>query len=94
MSLNRLFVGNLSKYTSEQELMEAFAEHGPVRSVTLVVDKATGKPKGFGFVEYETEAGAEGGLLALNGSMLHGHMLFVNVAREPAMVDSPDQDST
>ena len=94
MSLKRLFVGNLSKYTSEQELREAFAEHGRVLSVTLVVDEATGRPRGFGFVEYETDAGAEGGLLALNGSMLHGHMLFVNVARDPGPADSTDQDAT
>jgi RNA recognition motif-containing protein len=91
MSLKRLFVGNLSNFTSEDELREAFARHGAVSSVNLVFDQA-GKHRGFGFVEYETAEAAEGGLLALNGSMLHGRMLFVNVARASAISDTADRE--
>ena len=93
MSLKRLHVGNLSKYTSAQELREAFAEHGPVRSVTLGVDLTREHP-GFGIVEYETDAAAEGGLLALNGSMLHGRMLRVEVLRQPATAGATEQGPT
>ena len=91
MELTRLLVANLSRFTSEDELRETFAQHGRVSSVKLVLDQA-GQRRGFGFVEYETAEAAEGGLLALNGSMLHGRMLFVNVARTPVPVDSPDRD--
>ena len=84
MSLKRLHVGNLSEFTSEQELRETFAEHGTVLSVTLPRDGGTGKLMGFGFVEYDTIEGAEVALLALNGSMLHGRLLSVDVARELA----------
>ena len=80
MSPRRLYVANLSKFTSELELEEAFAEHGAVVSVTLVRDQETGKA-GFGFVEYAAVAGAEVGQLALNGSMLHGRLLSVELAR-------------
>lgn len=82
MSAKRLYVGNLSKFTSELELREAFAAHGTVLSVVLVRDRRTGNPLGFGFVEYETIEGAEVALLALNGSMLHGCLLSVGIARE------------
>ena len=79
MSSTRLYVGNLSRFTSQLELKQAFAEHGTVLSVALVRDRRTGHPKGFGFVEYEMIAGARDALLALNGSMLHGHLLSVDI---------------
>jgi len=91
MELKRLFVANLSKFTSEDELRDAFAQHGTVSSVKLLLDQA-GQRRGFGFVEYETAEAAEGGLLALNGSMLHGRMLFVNVAGTPVPLDSADRE--
>ena len=84
MSSTRLHVGNLSRFTSELELKQAFAEHGTVLSVALVRDRRTGHPRRIGFVEYETIAGARDALLALNGSMLHGHLLSVDIARERA----------
>lgn len=81
VSPRRLFVGNLSRFTSERELWVFCARHGPVHSVRLVLDPRTGQPNGFGFVEYETDAAAEQGLLALNGAMLHGRLLSASVAR-------------
>jgi RNA recognition motif-containing protein len=81
VSLRRLHVGNLSRFTSERELRAFCAGYGPLQSVTLVLQPRTlGKARLFGFVEYQTEEAAKHGLLAINGAMLHGHMLSVSVA--------------
>lgn len=82
MSRRRLHVGNLSQFTSEEDLMAAFAAHGPVRSATLVPERYDEQTRCVGFVEYETDEAAERGLLALNGSMLHGQLLWVTVVQE------------
>lgn len=86
----RLYVENLSRFTSERELRALFAGYGPLQSVTLVLDPRTaGKPRRGGFIEYKTEESARHGLLALNGAMLHGSLLSVSVALErmPATTD-------
>jgi RNA recognition motif-containing protein len=75
----KLYVRNVSQFTSEAELKATFAEYGAVVAVTLVVDQQTRKPTGSGFVEYETAEAARGGLLALNGAMLLGSMLSVDL---------------
>jgi cold-inducible RNA-binding protein len=80
-----IYVGNLSFDTTESELEAAFASHGSVTSARLVIDRDTGRPRGFGFVEMGTEAEAQAAIRALNGSDLHGRTLTVNEAkpREP-----------
>ena len=75
----RIYVGNLPYSTNEQELREAFAAHGEVTAVDILMDRDTGRPRGFGFVEMAT--GAEEAISALNGSQLGGRSLTVNEAR-------------
>jgi RNA recognition motif-containing protein len=77
----KLYVGNLAYDTTENDLEDAFAAHGPVSRVELIQDRATGRSRGFGFVTMETEQGAQAAIAALNGQELHGRALTVNVAR-------------
>ena len=77
----RLYVGNLSYNTTENQLQEIFSEHGPVSAVDLIMDKFNGRPRGFGFVTMETKEGAEAAIQALNGKNIDGRDLTVNEAR-------------
>jgi cold-inducible RNA-binding protein len=77
----KLYVGNLSYATTEEELRALFAEIGPVASVTLITDRQTGQSKGFGFVEMETDQGAQQAIERLNNSSLNDRALTVNEAR-------------
>ena len=77
----KLFVGNLSFNTTENQLQDLFAAHGAVVEVDLIMDKFSGRPRGFGFVAMETKEGAEAAVQALNGKELDGRALTVNVAR-------------
>jgi len=77
----KLYVGNLSFSTSESALREAFQAHGDVTSVTLVMDRDTGRPRGFGFVEMSNDDQARAAINALNGKSLDGRDLTVNEAR-------------
>jgi len=77
----RIYAGNLSYQTSEQELREAFQAHGEVQEVSMVQDRETGRPKGFGFVEMPTNEEAEAAIAALNGKELSGRTITVNEAR-------------
>ena len=81
----KLYVGNLSFDTSESKLREMFEEHGQVTSAALVMDRDTGRPRGFGFVEFADAASANAALTALNGQNVDGRDLTVNEAkaREP-----------
>ena len=78
---NKLFVGNLSFNTTENDLQDAFAAHGTVIEANLMMDRATGRPRGFAFVTMSTDEEAQKALNALNGSSLDGRNLTVNVAR-------------
>jgi len=79
----RIYVGNLSFDTTEQSLSAAFEEGGrQVRSVDVIMDRDTGRPRGFAFVEMENEADAEAAISALDGTELDGRSLRVNVAQE------------
>jgi len=78
MSKN-LYVGNLPFSASEQELQELFEQHGAVNNVNLIVDRQTGRPRGFGFVEMED--GADAAVEALNGHEFGGRILKVNEAK-------------
>lgn len=76
----KLYVGNLSFSTSEAQLRDLFAQHGTVTSASLVMDRDTGRPRGFGFVEMD-DAGAQAAIAALNGKNIDGRDLTVNEAK-------------
>jgi RNA recognition motif-containing protein len=77
----KLFVGNLSFKTTENDLQDAFAAHGNVTEVNIMVDKFTQRPRGFAFVTMETKEAADAAVNALNGAELDGRNLTVNEAR-------------
>ena len=78
---SKLFVGNLSFDTTENDLQDAFAAHGTVMETNLMMDRATGRPRGFGFITMNSAEEAQKAISALNGSQLGGRALTVNVAR-------------
>src|SRR5205809_4385889 len=78
---NKLFVGNLSFNTTENDLQDAFAAHGTVIEANLMMDRMTGKPRGFAFITMSTPEEAQKAIEALNGASLDGRNLTVNVAR-------------
>ncbi len=77
----KLFVGNLSFNTTENDLQDLFAAHGTVTSVDLIMDKFSGRPRGFAFVTMETKEGADAAIQALHGKNIGGRDLTVNEAR-------------
>ena len=81
MKDTRLFVGNLSYNTTEDDLKDCFAEAGIVNSVNLMMDKFTGKSRGFAFVEMRDAGEAQAAISHLNGTELNGRVLNVNEAR-------------
>ncbi len=78
---NKLFVGNLSFQTSEIALEDAFKAHGDVTEVNLMVDKMTGRSRGFAFVTMASDDAAQAAIAAMHGQQLDGRALTVNVAR-------------
>jgi RNA recognition motif-containing protein len=80
----KLFVGNLSFNTEERTLEELFAQAGPVASVRIMRDQATGRARGFGFVEMETEDGAQAAIDKFNNAEVDGRRIAVNEARPQA----------
>src|SRR5881296_1610735 len=77
----KLFVGNLSFNTTENDLQDAFAAHGTVVEANLMMDRMTGKPRGFGFITMSTPEEAQKAIDSLNGTELDGRALTVNIAR-------------
>ena len=77
----KIFVGNLSFNTTENDLQDAFAAHGTVTEANLMVDRATGRPRGFGFITMNSPEEAQKAIAALNGSQLGGRALTVNIAK-------------
>ncbi|HCI82805.1 MAG TPA: RNA-binding protein [Ktedonobacter sp.] len=77
----RLYVGGLPYQTTEQDLIDLFEQIGPVASATVIMDRDTGRSKGFGFVEMDDEA-AQAAIDRLNGSSLGNRTITVNQARE------------
>ena len=77
----KLYVGNLSYDVTKNDLQDAFAQHGTVQEVNVVMDKITGKPRGFAFVTMDTKESADAAIQALNGADWHGRALTVNEAR-------------
>ena len=78
---SKLFVGNLSFNTTENALQDAFGAHGTVLAANLMMDRMTGRPRGFGFVTMASPEEAEKAISALNGAQLDGRALTVNIAR-------------
>jgi RNA recognition motif-containing protein len=77
----KLFVGNLSFNTTENDLQDAFAAYGTVVEANLMMDRATGRPRGFGFVTMSTPEEAQKAIDGLNGKEVDGRALTVNVAK-------------
>ena|SRR5437016_5096341 len=77
----KLYVGNLSFETTENDLQDLFEQHGQVSEVTLMMDRMTGKSRGFAFVTMNDKAQADAAMAALNGKDLNGRALNVNEAR-------------
>jgi len=78
---NKLFVGNLSFDTTENDLQDAFAAHGTVTETNLMMGRTTGRPRGFGFITMSSPEEAQKAIAALNGSQLGGRALTVNIAK-------------
>jgi RNA recognition motif-containing protein len=78
----KIYVGNLPWSTTSQDLEAMFAPHGPVRSAEVISDRETGRSRGFGFVEMDTDEGLQAAISALNGHEINGRPLTVNEARE------------
>lgn len=85
MSQNKLYVGNLSFNSTEDDITDAFSAFGTVTSVNVITDRETGRPRGFAFVEMGSDAEAQAAIEGLDGQQLGGRSLRVNVAkpREP-----------
>ncbi len=79
----KLYVGNLSFATTEEQLRALFSEVGPITSVAIITDRMTGQSKGFGFVEMETEQAAQEAIQRLNGRDVNERTLTVSEARPP-----------
>ena len=77
----KLFVGNLSFNTTDNDLHDAFAAHGHVVEATLMMDRMTGRSRGFAFITYSTPEEAQKAIAAMNGAQLDGRALTVNIAR-------------
>ena len=77
----KLYVGNLSYNTHEEDLREAFSKIGEVLSATLIVDQMNGRSKGFGFVEMASDADAEKAISTMNGTTFMDRTITVNEAR-------------
>ena len=90
--MTNIFVGNLDVTVTEQLLRDVFAGHGAVESVTIVVDRDTGEPRGIAFVEMTQAAEAKAAIVALDRTTLNGRAMTVNEAR-PKLLRDPTPDA-
>lgn len=77
----KLYVGNMAYTTTQEQIRELFSQAGEVTEVSLITDRETGRPKGFGFVEMATEEGSQEAIKRFNGYSLGNRNLTVNEAR-------------
>jgi RNA recognition motif-containing protein len=77
----RIYVGNLPYDVTEEELQKEFLAYGEVTSVSILTDKFSGQPKGFGFVEMASKSATEAAITGLNGKVLRERTIVVNEAR-------------
>ncbi len=78
----KLYVGNLSYNTTEEDVRELFTPYGEITSLNLISDRDTGRPKGFGFVEMSTDQEARGAISGLNAREVDGRQIRVNEAND------------
>lgn len=81
--MKRLYVGNLDSNVSEEDIREKFEEYGEVSDINLIIDRETGRSKGFGFIDMEDDNDADMAIEDLDGSDLNERPLIVNEARMP-----------
>ncbi|XP_008223101.1 PREDICTED: glycine-rich RNA-binding protein [Prunus mume] len=84
---SQLFVNRLSSFTNNEQLKRLFSPFGDVTEARMVVDRITQRPKGFGFVTYKSDVGAQKALKAMNGRMVDGRLIFVEVAQNQKQED-------
>ena len=80
--MKRIYVGNLPFSTTEGEVRDLFAQHGPVTKAQVITDRDTGRSRGFGFVEMGSTEAARKAIASLDGTDFEGRNLKVNIARE------------
>lgn len=80
----RIYIGNLSFDTTEDSLNDLFGQHGQVQGVSIIMDRMTGRSRGFGFIEMADDNEGKAAMEAINGHELDGRALRVNEARERA----------
>ncbi len=78
----KIYVGNLPFSSTQEDLESLFARHGTVQSVNVIMDRETGRPRGFAFVEMESASDADDAIRALDGSNLDGRDIRVNEAQD------------
>ncbi|KAL4589295.1 hypothetical protein LXL04_002201 [Taraxacum kok-saghyz] len=78
---SQLFVSRLSFYTTHNDLKRMFSPFGAITEARLVVDSRTHRPKGFGFVTFKSDVDAQNALKAMNGRIVDGNLIFVEVAK-------------
>jgi cold-inducible RNA-binding protein len=78
---SKLYVGNLSTDVTENDLRDMLSQYGPVNEIKVIMDRMTGRARGFAFATMNTEEGAKAAILALNGKDWKGRALTVNEAR-------------
>ncbi|KAK3144825.1 hypothetical protein QOZ80_4AG0318380 [Eleusine coracana subsp. coracana] len=76
-----LFIGGLSQFATEDSLAEAFSQYGQVLEATIVTDKMTSRPKGFGLLKFALEEDANKAREEMNGKVLNGRVIFVDIAK-------------
>ena len=79
--MSKIYIGNMPFTVTDTDLNTLFAKHGTVTSVNIITDKFTNRPRGFAFVEMETDEAAQKAIAELNGSQLEGRALVVNTAK-------------
>ena len=77
----KIYVGNLSYSTTDEDIRQAFSQHGTVDSADVIMDRDTGRSKGFGFVEMSVDSEGQAAIDGLNGKEVDGRSLNVNVAK-------------
>lgn len=87
-----IYIGNLHFKMDEAELRQIFEAYGEVSSAKIIIDKATGRSKGFGFVEMPNDADASNALTSLDGKEVNGRALKATEAREREKSDAPRRD--
>jgi RNA recognition motif-containing protein len=87
----KIYVGNMNYATTEESLRELFSQFGGVDSVAVIVDRATGRAKGFGFIEMDSAEAAQAAIQKLDGQEFEGRKLRVNEAQEKPANSAPRQ---